>query len=190
MTRFRPEDFPAGSRLRRQIDEAMAKPSRSAEDALGVDKPKRSRKIVNRPEEDLQKELIRTADKWPMRMLLAHDAGYPDDVRNTNLGWWLYHIPNQRGDKVQRMILASMGVKAGVWDLFCMIPNGRNPGLYLELKADDNDLSEAQYKFGQRALMLGFACEEVRGGVEFSSAIERYFDGAINQYPDLRGMEL
>lgn len=49
----------------------------------------------------------------------------------------LYHIPNERTDKVQAAILKKMGVKTGVPDLHLPIPAGKYHSLYIEMKALD-----------------------------------------------------
>ena len=49
----------------------------------------------------------------------------------------LYHIPNERSDKVQAAILKAMGVKPGVPDLHLPIPSGKYQSLYIEMKALD-----------------------------------------------------
>ena len=49
----------------------------------------------------------------------------------------LYHIPNERVDKVQAAILKEMGVKTGVPDLHLPIASGRYHSLYIEMKALD-----------------------------------------------------
>ena len=49
----------------------------------------------------------------------------------------LYHIPNERADKVQAAILKAMGVKSGVPDLHLPIPSGKYHSLYIEMKALD-----------------------------------------------------
>lgn len=49
----------------------------------------------------------------------------------------LYHIPNERVDKVQAAILKEMGVKTGVPDLHLPIASGRFHSLYIEMKALD-----------------------------------------------------
>lgn len=49
----------------------------------------------------------------------------------------LYHIPNERVDKVQAAILKEMGVKTGVPDLHLPIPSGKYHSLYIEMKALD-----------------------------------------------------
>lgn len=62
----------------------------------------------------------------------------------------LYHIPNERADKVQATILKQMGVKTGVPDLHLPIPAGKYHGLYIEMKAldgkpDNNQLWWAEH---------------------------------------------
>ena len=56
----------------------------------------------------------------------------------------LYHIPNERTDKVQAAILKSMGVKSGVPDLHLPIAAGKYHGLYIEMKALDGKPDDDQ----------------------------------------------
>lgn len=56
----------------------------------------------------------------------------------------LYHIPNERTDKVQAAILKTMGVKTGVPDLHLPIPSGKFHSLYIEMKAMDGKPDDDQ----------------------------------------------
>lgn len=56
----------------------------------------------------------------------------------------LYHIPNERTDKIQAAILKSMGVKSGVPDLHLPIPSGKYHSLYIEMKALDGKPEDDQ----------------------------------------------
>lgn len=71
-----------------------------------------------------QKQII----KWSQQPSIRHQ--YPELAM-------LYHIPNERVDKVQAAILKEMGVKSGVPDLHLPIPSGRYHSLYIEMKALD-----------------------------------------------------
>ena len=56
----------------------------------------------------------------------------------------LYHIPNERADKIQAAILKAMGVKSGVPDLHLPIPSGKYHSLYIEMKALDGKPEDDQ----------------------------------------------
>lgn len=167
MVKLNPDDLPPG-RHRDAVNQALAEgvDTSAAEQLLG-------RKVKNRPEEDLQCLCISTARTWPMRTLLNN--AWPKAVRNTSLAEWLYHIPNGGyRNKVEANRFKAMGVMPGVWDLFLMLPTTKYPGLYLELKAGDNDLTENQINFGARAAWVGWGLAEIRSLREFNEAIERH----------------
>ncbi len=175
--KLRPDQLPPGVH-RDKIEAALAAGERQLEknlsdnEALG-----RRRKIKNRPEEDLQKELISTAATWHMRLLINNT--WPKLIYKSVLLDWLYHIPNGgHRSMVEAKIFKAMGVKAGVSDLFLMVPTNQFAGLYLELKADNNAMTDNQQKFFERAITIGYQCYEIRTGLEFNQAIEGYFMGA------------
>ena len=56
----------------------------------------------------------------------------------------LYHIPNERSDKIQAAKLKRMGVKPGVPDLHLPCPSGRYHSLYIEMKAMDGKPDDEQ----------------------------------------------
>lgn len=56
----------------------------------------------------------------------------------------LYHIPNEREDKVQTAILKTMGVKSGVPDLHLPCAAGGYHSLYIEMKALDGKPDDDQ----------------------------------------------
>lgn len=61
-----------------------------------------------------------------------------------------FHVPNgEVRDKATAGKLKAMGVLAGVFDLGFIWPNGQ--ASWLELKVGDNDLSDDQIKFQDRA---------------------------------------
>lgn len=71
--------------------------------------------------------------------------------------WWgkyLFMIPNSLtllnkadNEHAYRNYLAAMGLKKGVSDQFLAIPNNKYAGLFLEAKAENGKLSEAQAGF-------------------------------------------
>lgn len=175
MTRFSISDLP--ERHRAKADAVAAKDPilEAAEVLLGVKKR-------SNPEEDLQRELIRTATEWPMQALLS-DA-WPSVVRKSTLIDWLYHIPNGGGrTAAEGGIFKAMGVKAGVWDLHLMITTSKHPGAYMELKAGKGQLTETQQVFRARALVMGYRLYEIRTGVQFRLAIEDYLTGSMPMEP-------
>lgn len=56
----------------------------------------------------------------------------------------LFHIANERSDKVQASILKKMGVKKGVPDLCLPVPSGKYHGLFIEMKTDTGRASAEQ----------------------------------------------
>lgn len=71
---------------------------------------------------------------------------------------FLYHIPNERTDKVQAAILKDMGVKKGVPDLFLSVPAGSYCGLYIEMKAMDGKPDDDQIWWHEHLKANGYAC--------------------------------
>ncbi len=128
------------------------------------------------PEEVLQKAIIQLADVWYLAWL---PAPY------TKVGDWLYHIPNGgHRSPAEAGIFKAMGVRSGVSDLFFMVPverlSGlRYAGLYLEVKVDDNKLTDNQELFFEKAALMGYATSEVRSLFEFQEEITAYLRGAV-----------
>ena len=69
----------------------------------------------------------------------------------------LYHIPNERTDKVQAAIQKTMGVKKGVPDLHLPVPIGAYHGLYIEMKAMDGKPDDDQLWWAERLKTCGYA---------------------------------
>lgn len=47
---------------------------------------------------------------------------------------FLFHVPNERADKVEAANLKRMGVKPGIPDLMLPVPSGEYHGLFIEMK--------------------------------------------------------
>lgn len=75
----------------------------------------------------------------------------------------LFHIPNEREDKVQAAILKDMGVKKGVPDLCLPFPSGRHHGLFIEMKALDGRPSDEQMWWISHLSANGYACSVCYG---------------------------
>lgn len=62
---------------------------------------------------------------------------------------WMFAIPNGGArDVVTGARLKAAGVRAGVWDIFLPVSRGRWHGLWIEMKAGDNKLTDNQREFG------------------------------------------
>ena len=78
----------------------------------------------------------------------------------------IYAIPNgEKRDAMTGAVLKSMGVRAGVWDVFCPCTNDVEtwPGLYIEFKApglegkNESGLTKEQVEFREKNPMYDYA---------------------------------
>lgn len=93
------------------------------------------------PEHDLQKSFF----KW------LRDC-YPKKEK------YFYAIVNSaKLSRFQGQWLIDEGKKAGVLDVFCMIPSCEKHGLYVEFKIGKNKLTPEQKEFATRALEMDYA---------------------------------
>lgn len=162
--------------MRLQIEAELAKPTKQERqgDALQA----QARKKQRRPEDTLQIDIINMCKEWYMQLLI--DQRWSAEHRKSMLSDWIYHIPNGGGrSKAEGGIFKAMGVKAGVHDLFLMVPVatrvGSFCGAYFELKTDNNDLTDSQIKFGANARSMGYATYETRTTSAFRDQIDGYF---------------
>lgn len=88
----------------------------------------------------------------------------------------LFHIPNERPDKVQAAILKKMGVKRGVPDLFLPVPSGACHGLFLEMKTDAGRVSDEQVWWGDHLKANGYACRVCFGWRQAVEALIWYLE--------------
>lgn len=70
---------------------------------------------------------------------------------------FLFHVPNERSDKIQAANLKKMGVKPGVPDLFLPVPSGRYHGLFIEMKKDGGVASDDQLWWQEHMKTNGYA---------------------------------
>lgn len=171
-----PDQFPPN--IASQIKAAQQAPAIGAISEITITpRPPRER-----PEQKLQQAIIELADLW--RMPVTPDD-WPDEIVNSKVGDWLFHIPNGgHRTPAEAGLFRSMGVRAGVSDLFFMIPTYRNgtlsraayavAGLFIELKAGEGKLTDNQLAFHQRAVAAGYSAVEVRSIEAFRVQIASY----------------
>ena len=88
---------------------------------------------------------------------------------------WLYAVPN--GGHRHRIVAAKMkaeGVKSGVADLCLPFPAGGYHGLYLELKALNGRVSDAQVEFIEYVESVGYIGAVCYGADVAIAVIEKY----------------
>lgn len=88
----------------------------------------------------------------------------------------LYHIPNERSDKVQASILKQMGVKSGVPDLHLPVASGGYHSLYIELKALDGKPDYNQLCWAERLKANGNAHAFCYGWKQATEVLEWYLN--------------
>ena len=106
---------------------------------------------------------------------------------------YLFHIPNGGGrSKREAVVLKTMGVKAGVSDLFLPVPKMRGdleqgvsymvPGLWIEMKAVKGRESEEQLKWIYAMRSMGYEARVCWSWQEAVEVIKEYLGGA---WPDV-----
>lgn len=85
-----------------------------------------------------------------------------------------FHVPNGGGrSRTEAGIFKGLGVRAGVPDLVLMLPGGRTA--FIEIKAPQGRMSQAQKTFKNTAETMGFPFIEARGVDE----VEKFVRGLI-----------
>lgn len=79
-----------------------------------------------------------------------HMENYPDEYKARRL----WHTHNSETNKVKAMLLASMGLRAGVADLTYIAGPGRI--VFIELKVKDRSQHNAQLEFEAMVREFGF----------------------------------
>ena len=88
----------------------------------------------------------------------------------------LFHIPNERADKVQAAILQKMGVKRGVPDLFLPVPSGKYHGLFIEMKTAIGRESDSQVWWKAHLEANGYVSATCRGWKNASEVLLWYLN--------------
>lgn len=141
-------------------DWVQENPDRVAGDtAEGGAAPVSSR--ADRPSEQMiQKDVVGWAwshlDEWPA---LEYLHSHPNEGRRNRTRGWI-----------------AMGIRAGIPDLVLPVASGAYAGLYLELKAGDNDLTVEQYTTMQWLMDAGNAVEIAWTAEQAIWALTHYLD--------------
>lgn len=88
---------------------------------------------------------------------------------------WMFAIPNGAYRDIRTAARSKReGQKAGVWDIF--LPVYRKPyhGLWIEMKAGRNKLSEQQKAFSDAVIAQKFCCLVMRSWEDAAQSIESY----------------
>jgi hypothetical protein len=87
----------------------------------------------------------------------------------------LFAIPNGGVRNIGTAIkLKKEGVRAGVADLFLMVPKGSKSGLFIEMKAKGGKVQENQAEFLKLADQMGYAGVVCYGFLEAKEVIKSY----------------
>lgn len=88
----------------------------------------------------------------------------------------LFHIPNERSDKVQAAILKKMGVRKGVPDLCLPVPSGRYHGLFIEMKQENGRASDEQLWWLEHLKANDYAAAVCYGWKQATEVLEWYLN--------------
>lgn len=87
----------------------------------------------------------------------------------------IHHVANERRcSPFAGKILKRKGVKSGIPDICCPIPNDKYHGLYVELKVKLNKLSTTQIEVGKLLSALGYLVRVAWSGEEAIEIIKTY----------------
>lgn len=90
---------------------------------------------------------------------------------------WMHHIPNGGSrNPVEAKNLKRQGTKRGVPDVFLPLPKGNYHGLYIEMKAGKNKLTDKQREFLDYANKNGYSAHVCYGHREAIKVIENYLE--------------
>lgn len=94
------------------------------------------------------------------------------------LQWRFFSVPNGgKRDIVTAVKLKNTGAVSGVWDLFLSVPKGDHCGMFIEIKAGKNKLTENQIKFKEENCK-DYAFEVCYSTSEFITAVNNYLNRA------------
>ena len=120
---------------------------------------------------------------------LASNNHLEDDAQKAVFQWakhypklkWMHSIPNGAflaGNKLQRAKqmnrLKAQGLTPGILDIFLPMITHEWPGLYIEMKAGKNKLTEQQSEFKVYAEEQGYKCEVCYSSEEAINVIKEY----------------
>lgn len=136
---------------------------------LRATEPKKARA----PSRDLESQEQQALIEWAK--LQAVPSHIPGVLPGEKVIDFLFAIPNGGArSKATAGKLKAEGVKAGVWDLQLALPIGRTHGLWIEMKAGKNTLTDEQRAWRDRMQRVGFKCVVCWSFEEARNAIEEY----------------
>lgn len=89
---------------------------------------------------------------------------------------FLFHVPNERADKIQAATLKKMGVKPGVPDLILPLPSGRYHGLFIEMKKAGGRTSDDQLWWLEHMKANGYATAVCYGWQQATEVLTWYLN--------------
>ena len=89
---------------------------------------------------------------------------------------FLFHVPNERADKVEAANLKRMGVKSGIPDLMLPVPSGEYHGLFIEMKKIGGRASADQLWWLEHLKANGYACAVCYGWQQASEVLLWYLN--------------
>lgn len=114
-----------------------------------------------------EEQLHRACFEW----VLLNQARYP-------ILHWLIHVPNggkrPRGEAGK---LKAMGARKGVLDFLLPFPHNGHTGLFVELKADNNDLTQDQRVWKEKADQEGYLTAVCWTLEEFITVVSKFVGG-------------
>lgn len=118
----------------------------------------------------------RKRDEEQMQIALMHWASYHPICKD-----YLFHMPNERKCSISEGVRQkALGLRAGVSDLFLAWPTKRFPGLWIELKVNDNKLTKMQVVWLELMEKAGYATAVVYDDWEkVKLLIEQYLDDSF-----------
>lgn len=87
----------------------------------------------------------------------------------------VFHVANERKTSIQAGVrLKRKGVRSGIPDVFCLIPNNDYHGLLMEFKSEKGKLSKAQEEYLKLFYALGYCVRVPRSADEAISILKTY----------------
>jgi hypothetical protein len=168
----------------------FGKPSKR-EEALSFNAAEKFYAAAHDKEAIRQREIKPKRERWPRTVA---DGPSEHQLQAAVIKWWalvhhqrytlpieaLFAIPNGGArDPITGSRLKAEGVRPGIPDLMLSVRLGNTPGLFIEMKAGKNDLSEAQTSVAQHLISQGYRYAAAWSSEEAIKIIEDY----LGDYP-------
>lgn len=87
----------------------------------------------------------------------------------------VFHVANERKTSIAHGVrLKRKGVRSGIPDVFCLIPNNDYHGLLMEFKSEKGKLSKTQEEYLKLFYALGYCVRVARSADEAISILKTY----------------